>query len=89
MPLKLIRMNEEVIAKIDAEKELKPSYISKVTMRFYWKECPYLKKTNMESKHGVVLYCSFEDRYSNSERTFSCQLCDKYKIHKRLTELQW
>lgn len=89
MPLKLIRMNEEAVAKIDAKKELKPNDSSEATMKFYWRECPHLVKTDMESKNGIVMHCAFEDKYSNSEESFDCQVCDKYRTHKGLMEPRW
>ena len=89
MPLKLVRMGEAV-AKIDASKNLKEEEDEKKVLRiFVWSDCPYLESMEKESKNGKVWYCSLEDKFSNDTVPFSCQACDKYKLHKRSVTPKW
>ena len=89
MPLKLIRMGE-AIAKIDVEKKLKEEEgVERKVLNFVWRGCSYLEATQKESKNGKVWYCSLKDGFSNDAVPFSCQACDKYRLHKRLIAPQW
>ena len=83
MPLKLVRMGE-AIAKIGADKMLREESEGKKVLRiFVWNACPHLESTEKESKNGKVWYCNFKEKFSNDTVPFSCQSCDKYKLHRR------